>query len=222
MTTDPSSEFELPIVPVTHTVLFPGAVVPVIVFEEGLKSLVDEVCREGDLKFGVVFAPARDEFDPKPPLNAVGTLGQIIQHKRSPTGEINLMVQGYARFRIQEYVAEKPYLVARVVLLEDVEPQHAHAVKARVIATFREYLSHCEGDVAGLQANLERASTLGLTVDIALACIPTDPERRQGLLETLDSEERAEGLLSLVSVQLKEISLNRRLRKDPDLGISLN
>lgn len=222
MAASPAREFDLPIVPVTHTVLFPGAVVPIIVFEEGLLELVDKVCSEGDLKFGVVFAPVRDELDPMPPLNAVGTLGQIIQHKRSPAGEINMMVQGYARFRIREYVQEKPFLVARVMLLEDVEPEHAHAVKARVLSVFQKYLSHCEGDVEGLTANLERASTLGMTIDIALACIPTDPEKRQELLDTLDSEERAEGLLSLITVYLNEISLARRLRKDPDLGISMN
>jgi ATP-dependent Lon protease len=219
---DPTEEIELPIVPVTHTVLFPGAVVPVIVFEEGVMELVDRVCRDGDLKFGVVFAPAGDDLELKPPLNAVGTLGQIIQHKRSPAGELNLLIQGYARFRIQEYMREQPYLVAKALLLEDIEPEHAHAVKARVLSVFQEYLSLCAGDVAGLRANLEKASTLGLTVDIALACIPTDPETRQGLLEILDSGERAEGLLSLVSVQLKEIALARKLRSDPEKGISLN
>jgi Lon protease-like protein len=213
---------EVPIVPVTHTVLFPGAVVPIIVFEPGLMELVERVCREGDLRLGVVFAPAREDLDPRPPLEAVGTVGSIIQHKRSPTGEINLMVQGYARFAIQEYLSERPYLVARARLLEDVEPAHPHAVKARVLATFKEFLTLCSGDVQGLWANLEKAPTLGQAVDIALACIPTDPEKRQGLLEIRDSEERAEGLLSLVSVHLKEIALARRLKGDPNRGISLN
>ena len=43
MAESPPELIELPIVPVTHTVLFPGAVVPVIVFEPGLMELVDAV-----------------------------------------------------------------------------------------------------------------------------------------------------------------------------------
>ncbi|MHC5037381.1 MAG: LON peptidase substrate-binding domain-containing protein [Planctomycetota bacterium] len=222
MTEDRPGEFQLPILPVSHTVLFPSAVVPLIVFEEDFLALVDSVCSSEELRFGVFFALPGEDMNLVPPPHAVGTLAQIVQHKRSPKGEVSLMAQGLARIQIREWIQMKPFPVARVRFLPDQEPEDPTDLRNQFLDTFDEFLKLCEGDVEGLRERLERVSSLGMAVDMALACIPVDPERRQELLEMLSVEERTHGLIGLLETQLKEVALSRRLRANPDAGFSLN
>lgn len=212
----------LPILPISHSVLFPGAVIPVVVFEESALALVNEVCASPSLQLGVVFTLPDDEMNLKPPPGAVGTLAQIIQHKRSPKGDVTLMVQGLARLRILDFTREEPFLEARAALVLNPPSAEPEAQRARIQAVFDLYLEHCQGDVQGLRANVVKAGSLGAAVDMALACVRANPETRQRLLETLDPKERAEGLIQLLDSQLREIELGRRLRENPGRDVSRN
>jgi len=219
---DPREELRIPVVPVTHTVLFPGAVVPLMVFEENLITLVNEVCAGEDFTLGVVFAPPAENLDALPAPPVMGTLAQIIKHKRSPSGELTLMVKGLFRIRILEFVQEDPYPEARACLVESEEPERGGPVLARVMEVFDEYLGLCGGDIEALRESLRRVTAVGAAVDMALACVRAVPEQRQELLETVNAVERAEGLIRMVGVQLRQNALNRRFRADPEAGFSLN
>jgi Lon protease-like protein len=219
---EPGTEFEIPVMPVTHTVLFPGAVVPLMVFEEADTALVDAACREGEQRFVVAYWKPDEVIERVPPVDSIGTVAQIIQHKRAPTGDLQLMVQGITRVRITGWTHVEPYPLARAFVVPDVEPADPEPWKDQVLAKFDEFLALCQGDVAGMRSSLTRVPTLGMTVDMALACLPVDPDRRQKLLEVQGAEARAQGLLELVDDHLHEIGLAEKLRPKPDDDVSLN
>jgi Lon protease-like protein len=217
-----NEDLRIPVMPVTHTVLFPGAVIPLVVFEERYLELVDSVCRAGDLQFGLVFAPAGENFELSLPPSRIGTLVRILQHRRSPKGEVSLMVQGLARLRIGRLVWEHPFPLADARLVPPEADDPDPALRGRVLAALNEYLDHCAGDIQNLRGSLAEVESLGRLADIGLACVPAPPPERQKLLETLDPRARAEGLMALLQRYVKERGEAARRRPRPDGEASRN
>lgn len=194
----------IPVMPVSHTVLFPGAVVPLVVFEPRYLDLVDSVCREGDLQFAVVFATPSETLELALPPSRIGTLVQILQHRRSPKGELSLMVQGVSRLRIGALVWEHPFPLADASVIPAAEGAPDPALRGRVLEAFNRFLDRCAGDIQGLRGSLAELPSLERLVDLALACVPAPPPERQKHLETLDPSARAAGLLALLERTMKE------------------
>jgi ATP-dependent Lon protease len=219
---DSGPDLRIPVMPISHTVLFPGAVIPLVVFEPGHLELVDSVCGGEDLQFGLVFAPPGENLELSLPASRIGTLAQIIRHRRSPKGEVSLMVQGVARLRIGQLVWEFPFPLADTRAIPSVDGDPDPALRSRVLSVFDEYLEHCAGDIEGLRGSLSGLSSLDRIVDLALACLPGSPPERQKLLETLDPRERAEGLIETIRSKLREKAEESAHRPPPDPETSRN
>ncbi|HKY55372.1 MAG TPA: LON peptidase substrate-binding domain-containing protein, partial [Anaerolineales bacterium] len=106
----------LPILPLRGVVVYPQTAVPLTVGQPRSIKLVDEVVA-GDKLVGLVAAVNPELESPGPAdLYRVGTIATVHRLLRAPDGTIRLLVQGMDRFRVSEFVAEEPYLRARVEL----------------------------------------------------------------------------------------------------------
>lgn len=73
---------------------------------------------ESDRRFGVLlWDPVQGE------LAKVGCCAEIIQYQRLPDDRMKVITLGQQRFRVLEYVREKPYKVGLVEWIEDRPPQ---------------------------------------------------------------------------------------------------
>lgn len=102
---------ELPLFPLP-LVLFPGAILPLHIFEFRYRILMHTLM-ETDLRFGVVYT------DPISNMATVGCVGEVIKHERLVDDRFFMICKGQERFRIVNFVRTKPYLVAQVEWLED-------------------------------------------------------------------------------------------------------
>jgi len=73
---------------------------------------------EGDRRFGVLMW---DQAQGKPAT--VGCCAEIVQHQRLPDDRMKVWTLGQQRFRVLEYVREKPYRVGLVEWIEDHPPE---------------------------------------------------------------------------------------------------
>ena len=153
---------EIPLFPLA-TVLCPGGLLPLHVFEERYRSLVAR-CLATGAPFGVVLlyrgSAVEEGAVPLAPdalaphalaphalaphaLAPVGTLAAIRDVTRLPDGRMDLLAVGTARFRLHDVEAgREPYLVGRVTLLDEPvgDPQVAHRLAREAGRHFREYL----------------------------------------------------------------------------------
>ncbi|MDK1080147.1 MAG: endopeptidase La [Anaerolineae bacterium] len=106
----------LPILPLRGVVVYPQTVVPLTVGQARSIKLVDEAV--GSDKFvGLVAATNPELGTPGPTdLYRVGTIATIHKLLRAPDNTIRLLVQGLDRFKLGEFVQEKPYLKAEISL----------------------------------------------------------------------------------------------------------
>lgn len=198
---------EIPLFPLGAVVLFPGMSLPLRIFEERYKLMLSDI-QQSDSSFGVVLIKEGKEVgDPAAPYSA-GTVARIVEVGPEEGGQIHLMAVGEQRFRIEETLRERPYIIARVELLE---AEAATGVPAdlvtRVSNAFREYVQTAMGLRGGWSEKVEFPSDpVHLSYFIGGA-LQVDAGLRQGLLETLDCAQRLQkelDLLTEATSQLKE------------------
>ena len=134
---------EIPLFPL-HTVLCPGIVLPLHVFEDRYRALTRHCLDTGD-PFGVVLIRDGQEVGPSRTLAlaAVGALVEIREAGRYPDGRYDLLAAATGRFAIDTVdPAREPYLVADVTPLEDEVGDEARAERlaASAIRRFVRYL----------------------------------------------------------------------------------
>jgi ATP-dependent Lon protease len=108
---------ELPLFPLPEVVLFPGRPLPLHIFEFRYRIMMNTIL-ESDRRFGVLM------WDPVQRQAAnVGCCAEIVHFQRMPDDRMKILTLGQQRFRVLEYVREKPYRVGLVEWLEDQPPE---------------------------------------------------------------------------------------------------
>ncbi|MBP0021473.1 MAG: LON peptidase substrate-binding domain-containing protein [Cyanobacteria bacterium SBLK] len=141
MTSSSIAVRELPLFPLPDVVLFPGRPLPLHIFEFRYRIMMNTIL-ESDRRFGVLmFDPNQNE------IAGVGCCAEVIHFQRLPDDRMKILTLGQQRFRVLEYVREKPYRVGLVEWIEDGPTQD----DLRPIATEVEQLLR---DVVRLSAKL--------------------------------------------------------------------
>ncbi|MBW4645096.1 MAG: LON peptidase substrate-binding domain-containing protein [Goleter apudmare HA4340-LM2] len=107
---------ELPLFPLPEVVLFPSRPLPLHIFEFRYRIMMNTIL-ESDRRFGVLMV------DPvKGTIANIGCCAEIIHYQRLPDDRIKMLTLGQQRFRVLEYIREKPYRVGLVEWIEDQPP----------------------------------------------------------------------------------------------------
>src|SRR4051794_22095740 len=118
--TGPTIPDVLPVLPLRGgTVIFPLAVVPLLVGQERSIRLIDDVMRGDRMVALVAQRPDAPEQAGPSDLYEIGTAGVIHQLARSPDGTIRLVLQGLERIKLGEFTQTEPYLKAAVTVVPD-------------------------------------------------------------------------------------------------------
>jgi Lon protease-like protein len=105
------TETTIPLFPL-GVVLLPAMILPLHIFEERYKIMIDE-CLEEKREFGIVYSDQKE-------IRKKGCTAQIVQVlKRYDDGRMDILTRGVKRFFIEEIIDEKPYLQARVAYFDD-------------------------------------------------------------------------------------------------------
>ena len=116
----------LPILPIRNNVLFPGAVLPIMLTREKAVLLVKDASK-AKAPIGVVAQKSSSKDDPKPDeLYSVGTMAHILKTLKMPDGSTMAIIQGIRRIKIGKVQTEDPYIHAQVASYDDKESRKAN------------------------------------------------------------------------------------------------
>ncbi len=187
---------ELPLFPL-NTVLFPGMILPLHIFEPRYKLMIEECIKENQ-PFGVVLIREGFEVGGDAVPYDVGTTAHVTQMEPLGDGRMQINSVGYQRFKIHNIRRDKPYLVGLIedYPLEDSDSEEVVKAVSLVTAALRRYLQL----LANANPELDEIPTDSLPDDgVALAFLtaivlqlPLD--EKQSLLE-------ADDLVSLLRVE---------------------
>jgi Lon protease-like protein len=187
----------IPIFPLQDVMLFPRATRPLHIFEPRYRDMVADALA-GDRLIGMVLLEPGHEadYEGRPPVFPVGTVGVIAQSEELPDGGYNIVLGGLAKFRITGEDSSRSYRLAHIELIPD---PMTTADEARL------------GDLREELNGLMPIGLPGIQVPDGLAdedlvngiaqLIEIDPIDRLGLLEQPGSLARAQALIDLMYIR---------------------
>jgi ATP-dependent Lon protease len=204
----------LPILPLRETVTFPETLTPLAVGQERSVKLVNDVLGANRM---LAMVAARDPENDEPgpdDLYDVGVVGVVARMLKVPDGTLRILVQGTQRVRLGPYVAERPYLVARIGELPDVveDGTELEALTRNVQRTFSEIIEQIPYLPEELQmavANLDDPAALAHLIAGALRI---STEEKQQLLEEVNVVARLRHLSQVLARELEVVQLGTQIQ----------
>jgi ATP-dependent Lon protease len=204
----------LPILPLKDTVVYPFAVVPLGVGKERSVKLIDEAMR-GPRLVGLV-AQKDSDVDVAGPNDCfrVGTVARIARLLRIPDGTIQVIVQGLERITILDWVAEEPFLTARVQASPEstAVDMETEALKRNAIELFQRLVSlvqYLPNELAVAALNLENPLQV---VYLIASAVQMDLELRQEMLELDSIRAKLEKLTAFLNRELEVLELGKKIQ----------
>lgn len=183
---------DIPLFPL-NSVLFPGGVLDLRVFERRYLDLVRDCARSGG-GFGVcLILHGREAGEPAVPA-AVGTVARIVDFYTGDDGLLGIRADGGARFRVARTRVRDNGLVHGDAQFWPDEPVVPVPPEHALLATILERLLECMGgqNASAPRERYDNASWVGFRLGEAL---PLENRERQHLLQMTDPLERLDQLM---------------------------
>lgn len=188
----PGAQFaEVPVFPLPHVVLFPGAVLPLHIFEPRYRTMT-EVALASDCLICMANIVDAKPTEPTalPTISTIAGLGEIVDHERLPDGRFHLLLMGRCRVNLKELDFVPPFRRACASVLSSfgAEPSETERTVLRTaIARQVQRVREAHPDFAFEYPDALPTSQL---VDLCGQYLIADAHTRLALLETLDVNAR--------------------------------
>jgi ATP-dependent Lon protease len=201
------ARFELPLLPLKETVVFPDSMMPLAVGQDRSVKLVDDiVSNEGHV--ALIAVRAEDVEEPGwEDIYTVGVEAAVSRMLKMPDGTLRLLVQGMRRIRLLGPVRDTPYLVGRFEEAPDVidVSDEIEALTRNVQTQFARVIQmepYLPDELAIALANIDDPGMLSYLVASNLHRLTV--AERQVLLEQTSVAER---LRSLSRILAREVDV---------------
>src|SRR6202012_3486511 len=206
----------LPILGLADIVIFPGAIVPLLVETGPSLKLVDDLVA-GDRLFGAVLQKKADIAEPTPEdLHKVGCVSRLSKMVKFPDGTARVLVEGLWRIRLQNFEPPMPYLRAHYELLRDdaEDSIELQAMLRNAHKQFEEIAKMSTALTDQVKIAALNTSHPGHFADLIAANLNLSLEDRQKLLETVSVRERLQKLLPLLNREQEVLTLSTKIQSD--------
>ena len=201
------------IVPLRNAVLFPGVMSPVTIGRASSVAAAQEAARsERKVGFLLQRDPAQDEVGPND-LYWVGTAGQVVRYITGADGGHHMVVQGQTRFRVLEFLEGWPFMVARVVVVDNAEDAGPETearfmqLKERAVEAIR-LLPNVPDELVGV---VQVMNSPALLADMVANLLDVKSEEKQSVLETFDLKRRLDKVLAMLGERVAVLRLSKEI-----------
>ena len=188
----------LPLFPL-DLVLFPGAPLPLHIFEPRYREMISE-CLDRKGLFGIVRAKERE-------MASIGCSAEIIEVvKKYADGRMDILAEGRQRFEVLNVDEERAYLRADVIYFDDEPGEASREENSRMLQLHGELMK-----LAGTSAELpEVAPQLSFHITGGL---PLDPDFKQVLLTMRSEAERVGAIIRYYEALVPRVKLSMKARE---------
>ena len=198
------------------TVLFPGAILPLHIFEDRYKQMMRYAIENGGL-FGLSYRSDASIGEETPPeIGSVGCVAKIHAVMPLDEGKMNVISTGVVRYRILSLQQAEPFLMARVEpFTDDLEPG------ADLNRIFDDVSEMCKEFLEAAQALDESGSVVGQDLPedpeafslLVSSALPIDNDAKQTLLEITSTRLRLSRLRHYVSSALSDFTRKIKMQE---------
>ncbi len=217
---------EIPLFPLPNLVLFPNVVLPLHIFEDRYKQMINS-CIDSVEAFGLIQLREGAQEETEQTIHRVGTTARIVEVERLDGGRMNILCHGVSRFRVLRFIESEPFWKGKVEIFE-VDPGDDECLGPladEVAALYRKAFD------LGVQLNAVSAADLqlpGAPIELSFMVsyvLDIPPEQKQKLLELKSTEKRLRELVTHVDDAVRKLEqqivyrrLQQKVRGNGDLG----
>lgn len=204
----------IPVFPLTGSLLLPGNLLPLNIFEPRYRHMVADAL-DGEQLIGMVqpLEPRQDNWvaaaqqPENPGIYTIGCLGRIEEHELQDDGRHLIVLRGVARFRVrQEMPLKRGYRRVMADYSEfqrDLDELNVFLNPSQIMRALRAF-----GEKHDLDFDYDLLSSVpGISLLNGLSvALPFRPAEKQALLEAADPAVREELLLTLMGMGIEPLS----------------
>lgn len=186
---------KLPLFPLS-TVLFPGCVLDLQVFEARYLDMIARCMKQGS-GFGVVcILEGSETGDIEPDIAGIGCEARVSDFQKQDNGLLGIRVEGGRRFEVLNTELQRDnLLVANVHWLDEIPEQPLQEEDQDLLALLKALAEHPM--VAALNMNTEVTGQQSLANQLAYL-LPFAEEDKVDLLQVDDPQQRLDGIQALL------------------------
>ncbi len=215
---------ELPILPLRGVVIFPSAIVPLLISRAASLKLVED-CRKSNNLLGLAAQKNPEDEAPDPQaLFSRGSAGRILKMLKYPDDSVRILVQGLKRIDIREYGQIEPYYRAQIAPLEseaeasrDLDARQAHLVSQ--FAKFVSMVPYLPDELQGVVMNIKDPAKV---TDLIASNLNISVDEKQDLLNTLSVRTRLEKLSAILNREVELVELGNKIQSQVQSELNKN
>lgn len=175
----------VPLFPLPDTILFPGQILPLHVFEPRYRQMTHDLLdASGDFVIGTVLGNDQSQLGGVAPVQEIGGLGRLERYEKLDDGRYMIVIVGQSRVTVRTVPSEKAYPVAEVAVLHSPED-----VDRETISELRHILSEKQDQ------EIPSAATVAQLVDILIMTTRLEPDQRYDFFAEPDLNQRAKKIV---------------------------
>ncbi len=203
-----------PVLPLRDIVVFPHMIVPLFVGrEKSVRALEEVMADDKQILLSSQIDPSID--DPATDgIYRVGVLANVLQLLKLPDGTVKVLVEGKARVRITDFIANPNFFEARAERLTET-PGDAASVEALLRTVGEEFERYAKirknipEEALGAVAEAREPARLA---DLVSGHLGVDVAQKQDLLETLDVAERLEKVYGQMQGEMSVLQVEKKIK----------
>jgi Lon protease-like protein len=195
---------EVPVMPLPGAVLFPYALLPLYIFEQRYRDMLDHALAHHRMFCVTLIKPSCPEWFAPEDFYQVASVGLIRACVGRSDGTSNLILQGLERVRFTRFEQEAPFPIAKIDRLEtdSASSVETDALGAKVLELYSKFKGNGRKLPPKVDRYLSDLNDPEMLADLVTSTFVSDPLRRQDVLEELSVNNR----LRLVIRYLREES----------------
>ncbi len=214
----------LPVLPLRNMVIFPGVLLPVSVARPKSLKLVRQA-HENDTLIAVCTQMDKKDEDPTiDQLYQMGTVAKVVRVLEMPDNSTTVILEGKKRLRLGEQTAAKPYMKAKVYLLDESTPEESSdGIFQALVSSIKDLATNIVNN-SGIMPietsfaikNIENPFFL---INYVCANFGLNVKEKIRLLETDEIMERGYQLLELLNKESQLLELKMSIQNKAKEGI---
>ncbi len=206
----------LPVLPIVDTNLFPKMVLPLVIMQDEAIKLIDETMA-GDRMLGVLLSKRSDVSSrhSSKDLHKIGTVAIILKMAKMEDNRAQLLIQGLSRFKVTEYIEGKPYIQAKIEMVDSKnisDDKETRALMSNMVDQYEKIVSLSPGlpaEIGGMVKSIREPDVLA---DMVASTINAPIVEKQKVLEILDVKARLTKVTRLVNDQLEILEMGSKIQ----------
>jgi Lon protease-like protein len=196
---------EVPVMPLPGAVLFPHALLPLYIFEDRYRDMLEHALQRDRMFSVTLIKPSCPEWQAPEDFFHFATVGLIRACVGRGDGTSNLVLQGLHRVRFTSFEQETPFPVARIDIVEshnDTATVETEALGEKVLELYRK-LKRAERQLPPkVDRYLAQLGDLEMLADLVASTFVDDPLRRQRMLEESSLNQRLRLLITYLQDEI--------------------